>query len=52
VLRGTPESIRRAIRATYDAVGPPYLVNAGCEIPPGTPEANLAALCAPITPHR
>jgi len=29
-------------------VGNPYFVNAGCEIPAGTPVENLKALCKPI----
>jgi uroporphyrinogen-III decarboxylase len=24
------------------------MVNAGCEIPPGTPEENVRAICEPI----
>ena len=48
VRNGTPASIRDALRRVYESVGPPYLVNAGCEIPPGTPEANLMALCEPL----
>ncbi len=50
VLRGSPTSIRAAVRACYERVGDPFLVGAGCEIPPGTPPANLLALCQPITP--
>jgi len=48
VLRGTPETIRRHMRETYAQVGNPYAVNAGCEIPSGTPPENLRALCEPI----
>jgi MtaA/CmuA family methyltransferase len=48
VLHGTPESIRAAAARSYAALGNPHLVMAGCEIPPGTPDANLAALCAPV----
>ncbi len=48
VLRGTPESIRNQILNTYRDVGNPYMVNAGCEIPSGTPVENLKALCEPI----
>jgi MtaA/CmuA family methyltransferase len=48
VLRGTPASIRDYVQRMYEQVGNPYLVNAGCEIPPGTPEANLRALCEPV----
>lgn len=48
VLFGQPEAIRQAVRRTYAEVGNPYMVNAGCEIPPGTPPANLKALCEPV----
>jgi MtaA/CmuA family methyltransferase len=48
VLMGNAESIRRTISDTYKQVGNPYMVTAGCEIPPGTPEENLLALCDPI----
>jgi MtaA/CmuA family methyltransferase len=47
---GTPAAIRAAVRHTYGTVGNPFMVCAGCEIPPGTPPANLRALCEPI-PH-
>jgi MtaA/CmuA family methyltransferase len=46
-----PEEIASAMRRTYEAVGNPYLVNAGCEIPPGTPRENLLALCT-MLPYR
>jgi len=45
VLNGTPASIRNAVASSYAAIGNPHLVMAGCEIPPGTPDANLQALC-------
>lgn len=48
VLGGTPESIRETMCRTYDLAGNPYMVNAGCEIPPGTPVENLKALCEPV----
>ena len=48
VLKGTPESIRRAVAQSYAALGNPHLVMAGCEVPPGTPDANLKALCEPV----
>ncbi|MCK9639971.1 MAG: uroporphyrinogen decarboxylase family protein [Prolixibacteraceae bacterium] len=48
ILLGTPESIRKKINEDYQLVGNPYLVNAGCEIPSGTPNENLKALCEPI----
>ncbi len=49
---GRPETIRRTMRATYAAVGDPYMVTAGCEIPAGTPRENVRALCAPIETRR
>ncbi|MCF7975780.1 MAG: uroporphyrinogen decarboxylase family protein [Phycisphaerae bacterium] len=48
VLRGTPASIRQVIQQAYRDVGNPYMVNAGCEIPSGTPVENLKALCEPV----
>lgn len=48
VLQGTPDSIRKVLFDIYKAVGNPYMVNAGCEIPSGTPAENLKALCEPI----
>ena len=52
ILRGTPATIRERIRRDYELVGNPFLVNAGCEIPPGTPAENLRALCEPIAWQR
>ena len=48
ILRGTPDVIRREFREIYEQVGNKYMVNAGCEIPPGTPPENLRAVCTPI----
>jgi MtaA/CmuA family methyltransferase len=48
VLNGTPASIRQSIRRSYAEVGNPFIVNAGCEIPAGTPAENLKALCEPV----
>ena len=48
VLKSTPERIHDAIATIYKIVGNPYMVNAGCEIPAGTPPDNLKALCKPI----
>ncbi|TWT83440.1 Uroporphyrinogen decarboxylase [Planctomycetes bacterium CA13] len=49
IRNGTPELIREATLAAYKAVGNPYFVNAGCEIPAATPAANLKAFCEPVT---
>lgn len=51
VQNGTPEAIHVAVRNAYAQAGDPYMVNAGCEIPAGTPRDNLAALCRPIPVH-
>ncbi len=48
VRYGAPNEISAMIRQTYEAVGNPYLVNAGCEIPAGTPPENLRTLCRPL----
>ena len=48
VLHGTPDSIRRELAEIRARAGAPYMVNAGCEIPPGTPSENLEALCTPL----
>ena len=48
VCRGTPESIRQTLLHAYQQAGNPFMVNAGCEIPSGTPPENLKALCEPI----
>jgi MtaA/CmuA family methyltransferase len=48
VMQGTVELIRQTTLETYRKVGNPFFVNAGCEIPPGTPPENLRALCEPI----
>jgi uroporphyrinogen decarboxylase len=50
VLNSTPEAIRAAARRCYETAGPPFMVNAGCEIPPATPPEHLHALCEPIAP--
>lgn len=48
VMRSTPEKIRKALQTAYEQAGNPFVVNAGCEIPTGTPLENLKALCEPM----
>lgn len=48
IKNGNPESIRLSIDTIYKKVGNPYMVNAGCEIPSGTPVENLKALCKEV----
>ena len=41
---GTPESIESALAECHRQAGSRYIVAAGCEVPVGTPEANLRAM--------
>jgi len=43
MLQGTPDEVAEAVRACAAAGGPRHLSAAGCEIPDGTPDANLRA---------
>jgi MtaA/CmuA family methyltransferase len=43
VREGTPESIAAALAECHNQAGPRYIVGAGCEVPRGTPPANLHA---------
>lgn len=49
IKNGTPESIKKAINRIYENIGNPFMVNAGCEIPSGTPNENLQALCEDVS---
>jgi MtaA/CmuA family methyltransferase len=48
IKNGLPARIADAIRSLYERVGNSYMVSAGCEIPSGTPQANVRALCEPV----
>jgi len=48
ILNSNPIKIKESFRNIYKDIGNPYFVNAGCEIPRGTPIENLLALCEPI----
>ncbi len=45
---GQPEEIAAKTLACAQLAGARFMVNAGCEIPSGTPPENLRALCRPI----
>ncbi|TFG50490.1 MAG: uroporphyrinogen decarboxylase [Candidatus Brocadiia bacterium] len=49
ILRGTPIAIKAEILRIYNEIGNPYMINAGCEIPAGTPAENLEAFCEPVS---
>jgi MtaA/CmuA family methyltransferase len=40
----TPEVVRRACERSHRVLSDPYILAAGCEVPPGTPRANLEAM--------
>jgi MtaA/CmuA family methyltransferase len=41
---GTPAEIETALDACHRSAGSRYIVGAGCEVPPGTPHANIRAM--------
>jgi MtaA/CmuA family methyltransferase len=43
MLRGTPDLVRQSVHRSLDLGGPRCFSMAGCEIPEGTPAANLLA---------
>ncbi len=43
LLQGTPEQVREGVRANAAAGGRRWISAAGCEVPDGTPAANLLA---------
>ena len=48
VLNGEPGRIKEEVGRIYETVGNPFMIGAGCEIPPSTPNENLKALCSPV----
>lgn len=47
---GDPTTIHSKAQESAAMAGDRFMVNAGCEIPSGTPYENLAALCRPLNP--
>jgi len=45
LLRGTPEDVAEAARRCIADAGERFILMAGCEVPQGTPEANIRAFC-------
>jgi MtaA/CmuA family methyltransferase len=45
LLQGRPEDVAEAARKCISSAGAKFILQPGCEIPPGTPEANLRAFC-------
>jgi uroporphyrinogen-III decarboxylase len=48
VMQSTPDQIRAALPGLAREAHGPFMIGAGCEIPPGTPPENLKALCTPV----
>jgi len=44
--QATPEGVFAACRRCHQQAGAPYIVGPGCEVPPGTPRANIQAMFA------
>ena len=49
LLQGTPETVAAAARECLRQGGSRFILMPGCEVPPGTPEANLRAFCPGLT---
>ena len=45
LLQGTPQEVAEAARRCIASAGARFILQPGCEVPPGTPEANLRAFC-------
>jgi uroporphyrinogen-III decarboxylase len=41
---GTPASVEAALAECHEQSGAAYICGAGCEVPRGTPQANLEAM--------
>lgn len=48
LFNGNPFAISAKVKKCICEAGPNFIVNAGCEIPSGTPKDNIKALCQPI----
>ena len=44
LLNGTPDGVRAAVRACAGSGGARWFCMAGCEVPDGTPDANIRAI--------
>lgn len=45
LLQGTPQDVAEAARRNIAMGGQRFILQPGCEVPPGTPEANIRAFC-------
>ncbi|MBN1509315.1 MAG: uroporphyrinogen decarboxylase family protein [Sedimentisphaerales bacterium] len=45
LLQGTPQQVATAAKQCIEMGGRRFILQPGCEVPPGTPEENLRAFC-------
>ncbi len=45
LLQGTPQEVAQAARRCIAEGGKRFILQPGCEVPPGTPEQNIRAFC-------
>jgi MtaA/CmuA family methyltransferase len=45
LLQGTPQEVANVARQNMAMGGQRFILQPGCEVPPGTPEANIRAFC-------
>ena len=45
LLQGTPQEVADAARQCIEMGGRRFILQPGCEVPPGTPEQNIRAFC-------
>ena len=45
LLQGTPQEVADAARKNIEMAGRRFILQPGCEVPPGTPEKNIRAFC-------
>ena len=45
LLQGTPQEVADAARRNIEMGGRRFILQPGCEVPPGTPEENIRAFC-------
>jgi MtaA/CmuA family methyltransferase len=45
LLQGTPQEVADAARQNIEMGGRRFILQPGCEVPPGTPEENIRAFC-------
>jgi uroporphyrinogen decarboxylase len=45
LLQGSPQDVAQAARRCIEMGGERFILQPGCEVPPGTPEPNLRAFC-------